>query len=253
MEKQSKQLLYTFLYLLALYLGVKMLPLERWISSEPVVLFLSLALEILLILLILYEIRHASLKIEKKTQTISLFLLLPLLPAASSNLLYSLIFRSGISFSIDSLFPLVTLNTLACVVIEELLFRMILLLFFSSLLKEKNRMILSILFTSLCFSLMHGINFFGNNPFAVLLQLGYTLLLGLVLGSLTCLYRSAIVPIVGHFLYNFLNMDLFSRIYDVNMSEPSYILFQTAIGICALIYLVVLFLIDHKKGKNDNG
>lgn len=253
MEKQSRQLLYTFLYLLAIYLGVKMLPLERWIPSKPVVLLLSFALEVLLILLILYEIRHASLKMEKREQTISLFFLLPLLPAAGSNLLYSLIFKSGITFSIDSLFPLVTVNTLACVVIEELLFRMILLLFFSSLLKEKNRTLRSIFFASLCFSLMHCINFFGNNPFAVLLQLGYTFLLGLVLNSLTYLYGSVIVPIVGHFLYNFLNMDLFSRIYDVNMSEPSYIIFQTAIGIFAIIYLAVLFFIDRKKGENKNG
>lgn len=250
MDKEKKNLIYTFLYVLALYLGIKMIPFERWIAIEWVVALLKTFTYLLLLLLALWECRKADMEPEKNECHLSYFLLLPLLIGPCSNLGFGLLFHSEPDIHFDSSFAFTLIETLECTAIEEILFRWILLSFLVKAVQgKKNPDILVILLDSLLFSLMHAINFFGNNPLNVLLQMGYTFVLGWILSTIAMSFETPIVPVLGHFLFNFLNTDVAVRIYSYDMSKPSYLVYSGVLSFLVIIYVGLLYLITKNKQR----
>lgn len=254
MNKETKNLLFTFLYLLALYLGIKMIPFDRWINNDFISKPISLFLFTLLIFLISYEIKKADLKRVINDSGLPLFTLIPFVLGPLSNFTYCFVFRMDVNTTIDITFIFTILNTIVCVIIEELLFRFISIEFFKKYLKEsKYKNILIVLFSSIVFSLMHCINFFGNSPYLVLLQLGYTFVLGIFLSSISMMYENLYLPIIGHFLFNFLNTDLVNVFYQYDMSNIHYIIYSILVGVGLFSYLFAMyFLYKRKNGGVKN-
>lgn len=254
MEKKTKNLLFTFVYLLLLYLGVKLIPTSDIFAETYAAHFLSFGFLLIVFGLCIYEIIKGKNGWIKNQNHISYLYLLPFVVGAMSNLLYVLLFSGTIVSDHDiPLFFADLCVTVASVLIEEILFRYFFVLFLDDFLKDgKEKKLLMILFSSVAFALMHCINFYGNNPFNVLLQIGYTFLLGNFLGAFSLLYDSLIVPSIGHFLFNFLNTNVFIFFYSVNMGEISYILFSLGVGIFLLAYLVLLYYLSIRKENKRN-
>lgn len=251
MSKETSNKLYSFLYLFALYLGVKLLPIKDWIPVTWVVNLLMYVFYLLVIALLVYESRKAKLEMQKNSQHLSYLLLIPLVIGGMSNLIYSWVFTAPIRESLDvAAFINNAGMTLCCVTIEELLFRFFFLYFLQDVVKDgKYKDILLILFSSLAFGLMHVVNFYGNNPLSVLTQIGYTVVLGLVLGFIALYFQTPIIPIIGHFIFNFLNTDLYALFYSLEMNTP-YILTSLCIGIFVLGYVGILYYIARRKNEH---
>ena len=247
MNPKANNCLYSFLYLFALYLAIRLLPLTKWCGS---LLWLSKLLLILLfavlICLEIYESRKLQFSFPKKKH-VSFFLLLPLTIGCISNFLYCLTFQVSQNVSISALFSLDVISSFLGVVIEEILFRYFFIAFLDLFLKEEKRKpFYIILFSSFAFSLMHCINFFGNNPASVLLQIGYTFLLGLVFGYLTLSFSCLTIAVLGHFLFNFLNTDLFLCFYSL-IIDYKYVLFSLGIGLFVFFYLLLIYHLNQRK------
>ena len=251
MEKITSNKLYSFLYLLAVYLGIKLLPLIDWLPQLWQANLIQIALYLILIGLIIYECRRIPLHHRKNKDHLSYFLLLPMVLGCMSNLLYCWFFGIEPKVSIDSLyFPLNSVITILCVSIEELLLRFLFFSFVEDMVRKSRYSVLwTVLFSSIAFSLMHCINFFGNAPLNVLLQLGYTFVLGLALGSLAILFESPIIPILGHFLFNFLNTDLYVSLYQAEINT-SYVLFSVGVIILLILYLILLYYLTWRKKQH---
>ena len=100
---------------------------------------------------------------------------------------------------------------------------------------------------------MHAINFIGNAPLSVLMQMGYTLFLGVVLASITLYHKRGIyLAISFHFFFNFINSDLINALfsYQINLN---YVLFNLAFGVLALLYLFFLYHRHQKGNENVTG
>ncbi len=250
MDKKTSNLLFTFLYLLAFYLAIKFIPFEKLDFTSWLPMLLQVISLLLLLAWIIHETRKNGLSDRRNENHISYLLCIPYLLGCSSNLLYCLFFQKEVIIDFDALsFVLKTFDTLFGVAIEELLFRFFLVEFLLSLLKDgKWKNMLVILYSSLFFSLMHVINFYGNAPLNVLIQMGYTFALGLILGTVALLYETPVLVVIGHFLFNYLNMDVYSCFYDVEINV-SYVLFSVGIVIILLVYLVLLYDLDRRKKK----
>lgn len=247
MDSTTKNKLYSFLYLFAFYLAIRLLPLDKWCGSltwlSKLLLILLFALEVFLQFWEARKIEYHYPKIEHTTP----FLWIPFILGCGSNIFYCLCFSIPAEVSISNLFFLNILSTFLGVMIEEILFRYFFISFLDSLLKEdKWKNFYLILFSGLAFSLMHCINFFGNNPFSVLLQLGYTFVLGIVCSYLALGYQKLYLAVIGHFLFNFLNTDLFVSLYNIDVDTP-YILFSLGIGIILSLYFVLIFYLNRRK------
>lgn len=251
MKKKTRNILITFLYLLLLYLGVKLIPTGDFVPETYQSKWISFGFLLIVLGLCIYEMLKGKNGWIWNRNHLSYLFLLPFVLGAMSNLFYIWFFGGTFAEEHDiALFFAELSVTIVSVIIEEILFRYFFILFLDCLLKEgKEKKLLIVFFSSIAFALMHVINFYGNNPFNVLLQIGYTFVLGLFLGTFALIYESPILPSIGHFLFNFLNTNVFVLFYRVNMSEISYMLFSLAIGIFLLCYLVLIYYFSVKKEK----
>ncbi len=227
------------------------MPLKEWIPFVWASNLLMYALYVVIIFLLVYESRRAKLTMQKNEHHLNYLLLLPLVVGGMSNLIYSWVFASPLKESLDvaSFFNNAGM-TLCCVTIEELLFRFFFLYFLQDVVKEgKYRDLLLILFSSLAFGMMHVVNFYGNNPLMVLTQIGYTMVLGLVLGFMALYFQTPVIPIIGHFIFNFLNTDLYALFYSLEMNSP-YILTSLCIGLFVLGYVAFLYYLARRKNEH---
>lgn len=247
MEKESKNLLFSFIYLLCFYLAIQLLPLSSWIASEYGYRLVKLALLLVVAFLITFEKIKAKVICPKKEKRLPYLFLVPLVLGPLSNFLYGLSFNETISINIFPLnFSIDVFITLVSVYLEEMLFRLFLLVFFLKIQKGSHKELLAILYSALTFSLMHCVNFYGNSPISILIQLAYTLVLGLILGFVAIYFESPILPIIGHFLFNFLNQNLFNVFYNFDY-DSQYLIFSVVLGVILLLYCLILSLLSRRK------
>jgi Ca2+/Na+ antiporter len=90
------------------------------------------------------------------------------------------------------------------------------------------------------------INFFGSDPLLVLGQLGYTFLLGIILAILSLTYETPYLPILGHSLFNLLNLTLFTAFFSLDTDLPYY-LYSGFLGIFFVGYAFLLYNLPKKK------
>lgn len=142
-------------------------------------------------------------KISLKTIVIAL----PMLLIAVNNFPFYAVFSKEAIFVKAVKFPLqYILVALSIAIAEELAFRGLILPLVAIKFSEKNcrfKVIKVLIFSSLAFSLVHLLNLFsGVSIGLVLMQLGYSFLLGAGLCFLTIKSGNLILPILMHFIYN---------------------------------------------------
>jgi len=93
--------------------------------------------------------------------------------------------------------------TLSVSLIEELVFRgIIFTLLLVTFKKEKHRVIYAVLLSSAMFGIVHLLNLFSMPAPAVLMQVGYTFLLGMLWAIIFYFTKSLVPVIVAHALFN---------------------------------------------------
>lgn len=249
---QSKiKLFLTFSYLLCLYLAIHLLPIGDWISTEWLSSLVFMILYLALAGLTIVE--GYRLKADIKQEGMSSRFFAPFFLVCFSNLIYGSFFLKYEMTKELSVIFIEVFSILSCALIEEFLFRVFLFEFFRSVLKDGRWKSLSIIaITSVCFSLMHTINFFGNNWIDVLIQLGYTLFLGVIFGIAAEYSSMRYLSIPLHFAYNLCNSLLFTALYPMQTYDWIYFVLSLGIGIVFSVYLIVVLICYKKKERKEN-
>lgn len=244
-KKRRQNLLLTFLYLFCLYIGIKLLPLSDWISINWLAKAVRDVLYAFVIFLSIREMRRTQPYTEKKV--LGWYTSLPFLIVCCSNIIYGLIFSSIEVSDFMQTIWIDFIELALCCIIEELLFRVFILQFFLELIKKHTESF-SILYSSLCFSFMHAINFVSNPPGSVFLQLGYTFFIGLVFGTFALYSNRYVLPSCLHIAFNLFNSLLPSYLFSFSY-DWIYITLSIGIGLLFGVYLFLLCFIQYRRSK----
>ena len=257
-EKKSAVKLYTLIILLLLYVAVISFPLSL-IPNEYGSKAVGITLKVIFLIVAFISIKKYGvselrfLPVKEKKQ----FLLLPLLVMTFSNWIYVWIFKAPLKSSVDGgMLTFTIFVTLLTVFCEELLFREIMHDCLKDYIKQDY---LRILISATLFSLLHFLNVFnGMDIYSVLAQVGYTFVLGLVLGLIKEKGAGLIALISFHFLFNVLNNDLFSVLYNGEWNTE-FIVTNIIIGVVVIAYGVLMYfllkvdpLLFNSKDNNEN-
>ncbi len=138
------------------------------------------------------------------------------------------------------MFTLTVFANLITAFCEELLFREITHNCLKEFIKQDY---LRILISSMIFALLHFVNFFGGmNILSVLAQVGYTFVLGLILGLIKEKGVGLIALVSFHFLFNVLNNDLFSFLYKGEWNTE-FVVTNIIIGTIVVGYGVLMYFL----------
>ena len=130
---------------------------------------------------------------------------------------------------------------LATAVTEEFIFRKIVL----DNLPVKNSL-LKVMISAAIFGLFHIVTFLSTyNPFD-LLQIVYTAGLGMILGFFYEYGNNIVVPVVLHFLYNFMNTYVFS-LYTIDETGLTYFLVAIIDAVVVAGYICLIYFLFIKK------
>lgn len=137
---------------------------------------------------------------RKKT----LIWLLPPIAVALVNFPFSALISGTATVTHWEWIWLFTINCVLIGIMEEWFFRGILLDLFLQIAREKQRTVfLPVLFSSLAFGLFHLLNLLGGAGFlSVLLQVGYSFLLGGMLAVVFCKTRNLWICVILHTVFN---------------------------------------------------
>ena len=234
--------IYTLIILVLLYLAIISFPLILWID-EIYVKIIDMSLKIAFIGIVFFSIKRYELGSPKflPDKNLKLSFLIPLVVITFSNWIYVWIFKFPINSSINGgMFTLTVFGTLITVFCEELLFREITHNCFKEIVKQDY---LRTLISAAIFSLLHFLNFFsGTNILLVLAQVGYTFVLGLILGLIKEKGAGLIALVSFHFLFNVLNNDLFSVLYKGEWNTE-FVVTNIIIGAVVVSYGVLLYFL----------
>lgn len=238
---------YTLIYLICFVLLFHSFPLEILIDNFIIQSILRIIIELALIFYVLYYnkkeffIPFKFKKISKRD-----IIYLPLLLLCFSNLFVIYYQRATLNENINCINLIITIiKTFTIIFVEELLFRMIVL---EELYKSKNKF-QTIFLSSLIFSLVHAVKISPSNIIIVLVQIGYTFILGIILGFILIDSDNLIIPIIFHFLFNFINNDLVIELFDFK-NDLSFYVINIIVGIIVLIYLFFVVLLERRSEKN---
>lgn len=247
MNKTQRNLLLSFLYLLCLYLFCVVFPYDRINIPEWSRLLIDCLLLIVVVSLCLFEKKRCD--IHRETKYKKSLIYLPILIACFSNIIYGLCFKVDVLQTFSLVEILVFAKLTLSVLIEELLFRFFLIELIDNSFDNKNKDLISISLSALCFSLFHLINLFGNNVSTVLIQVGYTFVLGMILGIIRVDTGSILIAFIAHLLFNFFNDFLFTRLFQLDEYTISYIVINILFAIFSLTYAITVYLLRRKKNN----
>lgn len=245
MKEAFKDKIYYWFILFCLFLVSIGIPYSKWLSIN-LANVLSASTKLVFIAISLLIIKKKKLAesyvMPKGYGYISC---LPFFLICFTNLIFLAIKGEVNPIGIDTLWSY-GLSSLASAIAEEILFRVTLI----SLIKEKtNKEWIIVLISSGVFALSHVVNFFVNAPLLVLAQIGYTFILGLFL-SLSYLRGAGLLTVsLLHFLFNFLNMDLFVSLYQGDWDLLFYLI-NISIG-ALLVGYGALLLFKKKKAPME--
>ncbi|MGE7602107.1 CPBP family intramembrane glutamic endopeptidase [Peribacillus sp. NPDC097675] len=151
-------------------------------------------------------------------------------------LILLVVFNNGISVPSSSYLLFLSMGIIMNAFVEESVFRGLMI----KILLPKGE-IKAIIVSSLFFGFGHLAQAFQNPSFSVFIQVFYALLVGLVLALLVVQTRSIIIPIIFHFLHNFLQYT------GQNVSDVATIRMNDLILIAILIMYIIALLIFRKK------
>lgn len=166
---------------------------------------------------------------------------LPVLLFAVWNLFYNL--SSGAQLGGSAMYSAALITALAPAIFEEVLFRGI---FIHNLKKHGYGKLVCLVVPALIFSLLHLTNIVGQDPATVLLQVGYSFVVGLAMSAVYIRNNSILEIMIAHFLIDFTN-----RIYIDPATSSTHV--QLAIFVVLLVaeavYAVWLTLRKDKQAE----
>lgn len=241
-ERQGRSESVLLLFLIFLFCAS--FPFSLWIKDQ---VWLWLAQGLLRLAFVVgcpFLVRRFSLvKAEWHPWSWGTLLYLPLFALCGSNLFVLVYERSSFSLLIPGIQLLSqAFFYLTVALSEELLFRAVIE---GEFLKEKSPL-WSILLSALIFAVSHLANFGSVAPLLVLAQVGYTFILGLLLGFLYQDSRNLGLVILYHFLFDFLNDSLFGAYYSGDW-DWRFFGINILIGFMVLLYGFLYFKIKAKK------
>ena len=249
MEKEKNNFsvkLYTAIILLLVYIAIVSLPISLWVP-DIVANIIDITLKVGFIIFAYISIaRYKLCKIKYgPDRKWKLLLLIPLVALTFSNWVFVWIFHTPLNTSINvgtlALNIVVTLVTVFC---EELIFREII---HETLREYIKRDYLIILISAGIFASMHFLNIFSvANPLYVLAQVGYTFVLGLVLGLLKEKKVGFVALVIFHLLFNVLNNDLFSMLYTGDWTVQ-FVVINIIVGTIVVLYGVGMYFALYNK------
>jgi membrane protease YdiL (CAAX protease family) len=124
---------------------------------------------------------------------------------------------------------------------EEIAFRGCVLMY---LLKKrsdsKKGIFMSILWSSAVFGLIHLVNLLTDSPIAVILQIGYSTLIGALCSLVLLATKNIWLCVLLHAAYNFVG-NVIPRLGEGAMWTPEQMVFTAAVGVVVLVYCIWWF------------
>lgn len=245
METSQKKRWYSIAFVICLVILLSSIPYHYVIKNGYLSIILSIVSKIIAIVITFLYIKKERLekpKFEKVTKKVLIYL--PFIIVCMGNLYLCIIGDVDIIYYFD--YKLLILDSIACLltcIIEELLFRAI-LVFELVKFKSKNK---AIIISSLIFGLIHLINISSIASIGpTLLQVIYTFGLGLILASMYIENKNIILPIIFHFLFNFLNDILVNTLFILKWNLPFFIV-NISFSILAIVYALFIYTLKIKK------
>ena len=233
-----------------LFIFVVSMPFERIVGDKIDLLYaLRISFYFLYTLYLFYFLSKYRLLsgLYSRTNWRNVLFLLPTLLVCFNNLIFILFYRDFIfvpSFNRVYIYEIVL--TIFTAVIEEILFRYII----HNQLNIKNKL-LKILASAGIFALFHIFNFITTFDPSELLRVVYAFGLGIVLGFFIEYGKNTFVCMGYHFLFNFINTNIFQFIFDGVYENMFLTYFLVAITVTIITGLYLLFLYIFKFKKKD--
>ena len=229
------------------YIGVSTFP-TGLITNNPYIYYgVEIALYVAcLLFIILYGRRQEGL-IQKfpRMNLYNFFLLLPVVVICISNFIYAWSFKEAFEPRFDYSDILAVIHIILVVIVEELIFRHILI----ANLEHDNKLI-RIVISAGVFALCHITHFLSSFNPADLVIIVYTFGLGLVLGFMYC-YGNCLYACMGlHFLFNLCNDFLFERLYYVN-NTLWYFLINIFVAVAMGLYIFAIYMLQLRKNPAE--
>ena len=108
----------------------------------------------------------------------------------------------------------------------------------------------SIAISSAVFGLVHLINIFESSPVAVLMQIGYSALIGAMCAVILMKTANLWLCVVIHGLFNFAGA-VIPRCGEGEIWDAFTIVLTVIVSLCVLAYMILLFIKDEMKAVND--
>lgn len=250
MKKENFLPLIYFLSSLRLYLGISFLPADKWVHENQYSFLILSGFYLLLLILLVFDSRKYR---RKGKGSLPFYYTLPFLLLCLSNTIYGLLFvYIETPFFFPDYFFCYLPELFLKVIIEEILFRILLVFFFQKAFeKTKHSSLYTILSVSFCFSLRHAANFIGNNPGDVLVQMGYSFFISLFLTAYSLFCTSKLLlPSLYHFLFNLLNYTGTVIFFTNIRFDTKFYLFSVGRGALVVFISFFLYLIYRHKRKH---
>lgn len=237
----------TFLYSILIYLGICLFPFNQSIPNEDISQLVKILLLLICFIFLLFDNRHND--AFKGRRLCPLYF--PLIIGAFSNFLTLIFTRFTIcDINVFALIEdIILFSLIACN--EEIIFRFLFLdAFINKFENRKYSKMLGILLSSVLFSLCHLINAFSFDIVIVLLQVAYSLCLGIVL-AIVRIESKLTYSLFGHILFNVFNGIIFENVFSFIDTSNSYIIVNVVIGsICVIYALATYITLTKRREKN---
>lgn len=245
----SKNKIIDIALIILLYIAVCTFP-TSLITKQEIFYFLIevLLMVAMLLFLILYVRFHAYLKTdERRIDFKTLLFFIPVVIVTISNLIYAWILKEPVNPTFTWAGPLQILFIGLLVVIEEVIFRYLLL---GNM--EKGQPIVRIIIAAAIFGLCHLTHFFSSFNPADLVIVAYTFGLGLLFGIIYY-YTHCLLACIGlHFLFNLCNDYLFTNLYSIS-NALWYYLINGIVALVIGLYVLGLYLLKLRKNPAELG
>ena len=243
--KENKARWYSIIYVICLGLLISSLPFSMFINDEHIIFILESISKIIAIIVVLYYIKKDNIrKFEIGESRKKDLLFIPLLFLCFSNY-FVMIECSNVILNDIPIYKIIygIGNCLFTAVLEELLFRFILL---NEFLDTKKK-IIAIGLSSIVFGLVHLLRI-GSlaSIIPALVQVAYTSFLGLFLGIIYTCSKNLIYPILFHFCFNFINGFLIDNLFKLETSI-NYFIINILVGLITLSYAVFIYYLFNKE------
>ncbi|MCR5185217.1 MAG: CPBP family intramembrane metalloprotease [Bacilli bacterium] len=243
----NRQKLIDLSILIVLFIAVAALPINYVVDKIYVyhAIMIGVLLLYLIFLLVYLKLNPYLINKKKNYNAKNLLLLLPSVIIIISNFIYAWCAQEKMNVSFEEHAILEALLIILIAIIEELLFRFVLL---GNL--DEKRPLRAILISSSIFALSHLSIFFSTfNPID-LIPIIYAFGLGMILGLFYMYSRLFIACVCFHVLFNLINDFLFENIYQISNDMWFYII-NTLIGLIVGVYLLLIYLFIFRKKETN--